>query len=145
MSTLKPHLNFIVLCKNLSHGNGTPTDLIGVFNRMALKNSGGTGALVEFAIAVSLRIEDFSRSYKLIIRIKNPDGSEMESGSDWVGGHNGQKITWATYPVTWKVSRVGTYWFKVYLDDELLGQAPMDVVVASSRNIDDDTQWPLFV
>lgn len=139
-----PTLNFLVFCKNVQRGSGSPLKLDGVFNRAGLPNPTIPSRL-EFIAVLSLRMEEFGKTYSLELRLQYPDGREVGSGVDVVGGDKGSRITQATYPMNLVFPCVGTYWFKVYLDGQIVGQSPIDVVAGMGESGDGDEGWPVLI
>jgi hypothetical protein len=140
---LRPHLRFVTLCKDAKDGEDGLLNLYGLLSRIKVATENPTvSATLEFKAVVAIWSEDPNQRFHVSLRMEYPDGKEEEAGWLFMGRQGDRNIGTDIFNIRLVVSRSGLYWFKAYLDGDLLGKAPLDVEVKTGRKLESAPNWP---
>lgn len=126
----KPHLRFIALCaKVTTNADGSPNMLGLVRGKVVTSEVKALPPVpLEMMVVIGIIGTDQTETYQLTCTLTPPNGRERNLGDDQLGLIDGRFIEFQYAPLVIQVSEFGLYWVNFYLDGELFGRTPFEVV-----------------
>jgi len=132
-NTIKPHLNYTLLCDDVRAELGGKFSLMGLFESIYAN----TFPALHHRFAIVNEWAGGKGEFMVKIRILSPDReqvlSESEATLNLFNETQRHRDISVRFNTTFKVP--GTYWVEILLDNERIGLVPLPLLLVSDKNV----------
>jgi hypothetical protein len=127
----RAHLHVATFCEKVLREADGVNSIIRMVDRFIVQGDSEEmpPVVLQFTVYISFKSGFMRGKQKIAMRPKSPDGNDMP-GMDFpvlFEGDNDRGVA-LTFPVRWAVQEEGTFWWEVFLNDELVTSMPLRVI-----------------
>lgn len=124
-----PLLRYVLVCKEVREGEDGLPDAVGIMSEAMIPYKLGQPQNYDLKlfVLVSIYTEDEDETYAIALAVETPSEYEGEVGTVRLGNVAGHFLSTLAAPLSIEMNESGTYWVKVYYQQELLGEIPLKI------------------
>lgn len=136
-----PLLKYLILCKEASQNQDGSFNISGGFNVIPQLEPGEESRTEAFFLLLCVHLNDMATLYNVRVVLETPIGAEdiiaqFYMGNIYMGNGDYRLIDTVQRELFFKVpNTTGRFWYKVYINEQLIGITPLYVQQVVNQNI----------
>lgn len=131
-----PLLQYLVLCKETSQNEDGSFNIHRGFNVLKQLEPDERERIESFFLLLSVHLRTARNTYHVKIELEAPNGLRVIVAEFYMGFVGGVLVETIQQEFFFKVTKLnGRFWYKIYLDNELIGQTPLYVKAVENEDI----------